>query len=420
MKNFIVYFKTADIKFRTFNYKTKVFETINRLPLDISNFEFRKVKNMKFEGNDEGLKLYAELLYKSSKSLAIKTQKLLNTSFKYIGDKTKTRIHAKSIEAFFNMCCYDTVTKTYNYEIFKDLSYDEIELMNMTYNGYLRYLEKGIFNIIEYDVKGFYQHILNDKNFMLCHSQGCYKNLKKLPEKLYIGYYFVKITCDDEFKKMFMLNPKNVYTNYDLMTVRKYQKEFNIKVEFTKETNNAYVYEMKKHCIKSSKIFGKWSLIMDVLKSAEELKDNILIKPLSSQLAGNLRRKNNARTLTEEEVDKLNDENLISFDDTKKYKIIDIVKTEEGEKYIVQDTENQYYYRFRLNSFIVSYGRMIMADIAYKIGLKNIKRICCDGICTVKEFDIFTFNKNNYYQLVLDKQGTYEIKNINEKITKIN
>jgi hypothetical protein len=417
-KNFIVYYETQDNKFRTYNLKHDKYETINRLPLDISNFSMTKVKSLKLEGNDESLKLYATLLYKSSKSIATETKRLLKTEFKYTGDKTKIRNHSDSIEAFFNMCCYDVNTKTYNYDFFKSHSKDEIELSKMTYNGYMAYSEKGTFDIFEYDVKGFYQHILNDDKFFLCHSEGHFKSLKKIPEKLYIGYYFVQITCDDEFKKMFMLNPKNVYTNYDLMTVRKYQKEFNIKVEFTKETNNAFVYEMKKHCIKSSKIFGKWSLLLDVLKANNNLKDNIIIKSLSSRLAGNLRRKVYGKMLNDDEVEKLNEQNLIGYGDDTKYKIEDVKLTDAGYMYKVFDTEKAYFFKFRLHSFLISYGRMIMANIIYQIGLNNVKRVCCDGIASIKEFNIFEFNKNNYYQLVLDKKGRYEIGNINEKLTK--
>ena len=62
---------------------------------------------------------------------------------------------------------------------------------------------------------------------------------------------------------------------------------------------------------------------------------------------------------------------------------------------------------------------MIMSNIIYQIGLNNIIRIVCDGICTIKEFNIFEFNKNNYYQLIEDKKGKYQIGNINEKMIKI-
>jgi hypothetical protein len=418
-KHFIVYYETLDNKFRTYNLKHNTYETIKRLPINISNFSMMRIKNLKLEGNDESLKIYSTLLYKSSKNITKETKRLLNTEFKYIGDKSRIRNHSDSIEAFFNMCCYDVITKEYNYNFFKSHSKDEIELSKMTYNGYMSYTEKGTFDIFEYDVKGFYQHIFNDDKFYLCHSEGHYKSLKKIPEKLYIGYYFVEITCNDDFKKMFMINHKNVYTNYDLMVVRKYQKEFNIQVKFTKETNNAYVYEMKKNCIKSSRIFGKWSLLLDILKTNENLKDNILLKSLSSRLGGNLRRKVYAKMLTEDEVDELNKLNLISYSNETKYKIEDIIITDEGHKYKVFDTEKAYFYKFRLHSFLISYGRMIMSNIIYQIGLNNIIRIVCDGICTIKEFNIFEFNKNNYYQLIEDKKGKYQIGNINEKMIKI-
>jgi hypothetical protein len=62
---------------------------------------------------------------------------------------------------------------------------------------------------------------------------------------------------------------------------------------------------------------------------------------------------------------------------------------------------------------------MVIGEIIYQIGLKNVKRVCCDGVASSCEFNIFQFNKNNYYQLVLDKQGKYKVGNINEKMTKI-
>jgi hypothetical protein len=122
--------------------------------------------------------------------------------------------------------------------------------------------------------------------------------------------------------------------------------------------------------------------------------------------------------LNDDEVEKLNEEGKISYGDDTKYKIEDVKLTDAGYMYKVFDTEKAYFFKFRLHSFLISYGRMIMANIIYQIGLNNIKRVCCDGIASIKEFNIFEFNKNNYYQLVLDKKGRYEIGNINEKLTK--
>ena len=65
-KNFIVYFETLDNKFRTYNLKHNKYETINRLPLDISNFSMTRVKNLR------NLKLEVVFLKRSDKALVIR------------------------------------------------------------------------------------------------------------------------------------------------------------------------------------------------------------------------------------------------------------------------------------------------------------------------------------------------------------
>jgi hypothetical protein len=411
MIEFLVYYQLSNGKYRTYNYLSKEYKTINILPTDISNFYIPKNKKFKMLGNDEGLKTYAEKLYDSRTSL------LKYCKFDYIlgalnkeTNKRSIRTHNKAIEAFF----YIHRNKK-EYEHFEPISNEECELIDLLNKGYMAYIEKGQHNIFEYDYKGFYQSCLTDDEFYLVKNEGKYKNLKKLPEQLSIGFYFVKIECDNpEFKKLFMFNKNNLYTKFDLLIARKHQEEFDVKIEFTKEKNNAYVYEVKKDCIKSKSMFNDWADELNRLKSIDKLKDNILLKGLSSQLSGHLRKKIKY-TMTEEQVDDLNEKNKISFDNSREYQIINIIKNGDKDIYRVINTNKQYFYPFRM-CFLISFGRMKIAELAYKMGLENIKRICCDGICTTKEFDFEKENKNNHYKLVLDKKGLYELDTINQPI----
>jgi hypothetical protein len=198
-----------------------------------------------------------------------------------------------------------------------------------------------------------------------------------------LGFYYVKIeSTHPDFGKVFMISKDNVYTSYSLKFALKYKEKFNINIELIDMKNNAYVYDRKQHCTQSKLVFKRWSDKLNELKKL--LPKNSLVKFLSSSLWGHLSRKRKYY-LSEEQVDNLQ----ADWVDDAKYKILSYDTKEDGtEFYKVIDNEKPYYHNFRLKPFITSYGRVKIAEMAIKIGLDKIVRVCCDGICTTEEINL--------------------------------
>jgi len=372
---FLVYYKTEGLMFRSYNYLTTEYKTISRLPTDISNFYLPKCSK-KYICDDESLKRYATDLYNARCEL------LKYTKFDYIQPyKNTIRNHNKCIESFFKMYSTDDEGKQLSAN-FKPINREEANLFSKCYNGSVQYLKQGEYNIFGYDYKGFYQSLLVDKDFYFPHCSGTFKTLKKIPEKPMLGFYFVNISCDDEnFKKIFMFSKDNVYTSYSLKFAMKYKDKFNVNVQLCEHPNNAYVYDRKKECVLSKTIFNKWSNKLNSLKS--KIPNNILIKMLSSSVWGHLSKKKKY-TMTEAQTFEVN----ADWDDEAEYKIIDFITKDNGDEfYKVVKQDEQYYHNFRLKPFITSYGRVKIAELAIKAGLENIVRIHTDSICSLKEFD---------------------------------
>ncbi len=140
---------------------------------------------------------------------------------------------------------------------------------------------------------------------------------------------------------------------------------------------------------------------------------------LSASLWGHLSRKKQF-IKTEDEVNELNNNNLIDLDSSKKYKILDYITDENNNSfYKVIETEQPYFYNFRLKSFITSYGRNITAELAIKIGLENVVRICCDSVCSTKTFDCDEENKiNSKYCIIPETKSTgkFIFNNVNQPL----
>lgn len=369
---YIVYYKTDGLIFRSYNALTKQFENLSRLPTNISNFYLPKKYE---EGSDANLIKYSEDLKKDTQSL------LLHINYNYIEPygKQTCRTHFKNVENFYFM----HYPKNYSRDFLKPITKEETILFSKCYNDYQSYIKQGIYEVFGYNYKAFYQNILVSEDFYMPHCKGEFKNLNKIPKNIMLGFYYVKISCDDEdFKKIFMFSKDNVYTSHSLKFAIKYKEKFNINIELIEQKNNAYVYDRKKHCIQSKILFKDWSDRINELK--KQIPNNGLLKMLSSSLWGHLSRKKKMY-LTEQETDDLK----ADWSNNCRYKILSYEIKQNGEDFFkVIDTENPYYHNFaRLKPFITSYGRVKIAEMALKIGLDKIVRICCDSICTLEKID---------------------------------
>lgn len=419
IEEFIVYYKTEGQIFRAYNSLSGQINNLGKLPRDIPNFYLPK-KNKKYIADDESLKKYAEDLYKDKQELLKKT----GFNYFYYTNKKGEKIvgnHSSCIERFFKM--YPTKQKTDGqvfYKMMERITPEEVELFKMTYNGYLQYINKGEHTVYGYDYKGFYQCILDNDEFIIPMKAGKYKTIKNFPKDLKFlsfGFIFVKISCDNEdFKKIFMFSKDNCYTTYSVKFALKYQTKYNVNIEIIQKENNAYFYK-KKDCIPSKKIFERWSKKLNQLK--KDLPNNGLIKMLSASLWGHLSRKKKF-IKTEDEVNELNNNNLIDLDNSKKYKILDYITDENNNSfYKVLDVEQPYFYNFRLKSFITSYGRNITAELAIKMGLENVVRICCDSVCSTKSFNCDEENKiNSKYCIIPETKSTgkFIFNNVNQPL----
>ena len=108
--------------------------------------------------------------------------------------------------------------------------------------------------------------------------------------KIPVGYYRVKIECEnDDFKKLFSFSKNQTYTDRSLYQALKYQKQYDIKIELNQDLlYNAYLYN-DNDLDKGSDIFIKWFDIVKDLK--QKFPDNQIIKFIASSTHGQIEAK---------------------------------------------------------------------------------------------------------------------------------
>ena len=243
--NFIVYYGHVNL-FRTYNYHTKKYEDIERLPTDISNFYLP----IQYDCNDSELKLYAEKLKLDRDELLQHSKFDYIMPFKCKDGKLLYRNHNKCVVYFFNMYSTDFKTKKSLYEHHEKITALEYKWIQLSNNGGLVYNTETTepTQLYNYDYTKFYENILISEDFTLPYREGYEKSIKKIPEKLIYGFYKVKIMCSNpEFNKIFNYSKYNVYTHFSLKFAQKYQQEYDIKIDLVIEPNNCLLYEQKKH-----------------------------------------------------------------------------------------------------------------------------------------------------------------------------
>ena len=142
--------------------------------------------------------------------------------------------------------------------------------MNKCYNGGINYLKESTLysHCFGYDFKSFYPSILADKklNFKFPIKNG-YKfvfnnieEIKKLykTKKINFGYYHVIVKCSHpDILKVFCFSKNNVYTNFDLEFIFKYNNLYKISFDLVDSEFNSYIYN-NNDLINSSEIFSDW------------------------------------------------------------------------------------------------------------------------------------------------------------------
>ena len=207
---------------------------------------------------------------------------------------------------------YLDVTYFYNFnvmarEFFKSIceeKYDhhtqetktELSYSNDCYNGGLLYCSDDIkYEYTQshaYDLNMAYGEAMASDALMIPNKEGKEYKLVELPNlyKIPVGYYRVKIECEnDDFKKLFSFSKNHTYTDRSLYQALKYQKQYDIKIELNQDLlYNAYLYN-DNDLDKGSDIFIKWFDIVKDLK--QKFPDNQIIKFIASSTHGQIEAK---------------------------------------------------------------------------------------------------------------------------------
>lgn len=430
-------------KFWVYNNRSKKLQEVNNIPTHLSSFSLIKyakcVKKYGYDNivsiiNNQDKSEIKYILKKYLKEIIHNREELLNykdISFDITRNPNGTPrglnilpkkffeylLKKRTNKNINGICRFEEETYKYT-EILEQITLDEYNFYEDSYNGGKLFLkEKGIYNnCYGYDYKNCYGSVLGNKNnilklnnkdynFMISEKEGELKTIEKLNKHLQYGLYKVKITSTNEvFNKYFTFNVKNVYTHYEIQLVRDCINQFKmegIKINILNVENNAYVYESKK-IIKTYTIFGKWFDKITELK--KELKNNTLLKFISSSLWGSLS-KMNLTILTEEEM--FND---IDYE----YEIMDIFNQDGENLYkILPLNKNIYNTNFRIKPFITAFVRCkVFKTIIDNELFNNVLRIHTDGIILDKQFD---FSNYDTELIPEDKtSGKIEFKNIND------
>lgn len=287
------------------------------------------------------------------------------------------------------------------YEDHETIGKVEASYMSRCFNSGIMNLDKKYegkpFYGYGYDLKFAHPTILANKNLLIPTKSGTEQILTKLPDigSIEVGYYVVKITCDDDrFRKLFSFSKDNVYTDKSLYHAMKHKKEFNIKIELVQNGEpNAYLYD-RRYFVSGKNIFGNWFTKLFRLKKM--FPKNGLIKHLGSSLSGELARRNKLKKTYDEIVKEGLD---VGINNRHDYEIID-EKYYAGEtvKAVLLNNKNPYNYNIRYQPFLMSFLRNKIARIAYQ-HLDDVVRVYADSIIfnkphTFKEFDLFPEDKS--------------------------
>lgn len=371
MNNFISFYKNCDGSFRTYDFQSQQFDTVQYLPKQQSNFFI----SGKYEPNDEELVRYANDLLTSAEQLKksphVKYFDYISP-FQLRNGGQFIRTHTTNIENVFK------ILSKGKYENHEKITYTEYQWFEKTYNGGLLFVNPGTHPSYGYDFKNFYASILgsSDSKLRIPITVGKQKKIETLPKKPKLGLYKFKVACDDHnFKKSFMLSKNNVYTSYELTFLYELQElGFNIKLDVIIDDDKFNcIFWDKDSTVCSNEIFGNWYNGIIALK--KDFPKNILTKMLSSSLWGHLSA-SNIQLIHQDDVDRLN----VGVDDRADFIIQDLIIKDDGTTfYRCMKKDQPYKFNLRLKSFVTAYGRIQSARVAL-MNIDHVVRIHTDGI----------------------------------------
>ena len=416
INNFIVYYKTPDNKFRTYNYETKEYQTVNMIDnLNINAFEM--FKGFGYKNTDENLKknthdwiigrnrlLELKIISKTVKVCSIIDifdNSLITTEGPY-KDKIYYRSNYKNVMRFVKDL--RKKDKHWNMDV---IELYESEYFDKCYNSGVIYHRNGMYeNVTTYDKKQFYSSILGNwtYDFEFPVVKGKIKKLKnRIPKKFQYGIYNIKVESNDEnFNKIFSYSKDDHYTHYSLNFVLDYNKEYGDTVLLTIVNRECLVYEDDRtddnkydgSIVKNSYVFGKWFDKLRELK--DKYPDDQIIKNLMSATWGYLSQKN-SKWYSEDEVTN-NEMDIGHSNDVNEnqYFIENMKQKNDTSIYKLRDLSKPIYkYQFRLKPFATSFARVVIAkqalrhiDKVIRIQIDSISYVDLDEDLTTKDFII--------------------------------
>ena len=383
-RNYILCFKNDNDDYVIWDHETKFITTQKEFEIKRVNWFIMPTKY--YEPSEKGLLKFAEDFQRSNKELL----ETINIWYS---------LHYNDFSAvlftFFRLCGLEGDLKPskfngieFSIPAFDKITKYEVEWFENTYNAGIVYFD-GIKETIKtygWDFKAYYPYLLGNSKLKIPKKQGKLKKYEALPNKLKYGIYKVLIVCNNpDFKKVFAFSKHNIYTHYCVNFAIHHKDLFNIDINLITDCeHNALVYN-KSDLIYAREVFGNWYGEVKIMK--EELKDNILVKPLSTQLWGTLIKKNTFMKTEQEIIDNKLDVGIKYHHD---YRIVD----EKDDKIELHNMNQPYTSNIRIKSFLTSFGRCMIGEIAINSGLEHIKRVHTDNITFTKKKKL---NIENFY-----------------------
>jgi len=396
MSDYIIYFKQTDGMIRTYNHKSKEFDTIELTKL----YKIKKRYAMLtgYEANDDELVRFSKDFKQWVEE--IKDNDVFKFNYLDCGS------HETNIMNIFKKLCHG------KYEHFDDIDGIEYQWIESCNNAGLTYCDKGKHQCYGYDYSSQYPSILNTEHFHIPTKRGKQQTIKELPDYPELGYYKVKITSDDKrFKKVFRFSDQHVYTNMSIIFAKRCQKLGHVvNIKLVDCDNNAYIYgkldkvgEDKTGVIKCSKVFHGWYKHLFALKN--KFPKNKLVKMMMSSLWGRLC-EYNRRFKTEDEL--INYDATLRYDINHEYYIRNIThnKKKDTEFYELINTKRPYYYNIaRIKPFLISKSRELTGAIAIQY-IDDVVRIHTDNITFNKEHDDVIDSTSKFMTLTKEDKTT--------------
>jgi len=224
--------------------------------------------------------------------------------------------------------------------------------------------------------------------------------------KLKYGIYRVKITyTNPKLTNVFNFSEDNHYTSQTLNGLFKYKEFFGITftlLDADKTFNyNALIYEYEQ-LIDGKTLFGEW--LDDMLNAKKQIPKNILIKHLTSTLAGTLQSFKKVHFKSFKDIDLTRINSNVESD----YKLL---KKNDDNKYECVKSDDAYKYKLaRIKPFIVAIGRSkVLSLIMDNDLLDYVVSIHTDRICLTKDFDYSKSKKKYRYVPLPEAKSTGNI-----------